>query len=87
VIDVSPVLGFEDNLEFQVYPNPTSQIIYFNGPDIRYVSLLQLDGKAILEKDLTFSPFLDIGAVSAGTYLLKAHDKKGIQYTTLIKKQ
>lgn len=61
--------SFEDNL-FQVYPNPTSRILFLS--EMTDAALYNIDGKRI--KVVRNASQIDVADLSSGTYLLKVSD-------------
>jgi len=77
-------LGLEENkteegLNFTVYPNPTSRVLYFN--EATDVALYDANGKLVLVERNTKS--LDIIGLNPGVYFLK--NKAGIAKKVIIK--
>ena len=86
VISVVPVLGFDEKEEIELYPNPTSDFLYFTNKESISVQLFQLDGKLIMNKELKPSDFIDLRELSEGVFFIEMQDEKGNFRTRLIKK-
>ncbi len=58
--------------DFKVYPNPTSETIYFDIPNNSYhIQLLDIYGKIIIETESNFSDKLNISNVADGVYIIR----------------
>ena len=77
--NVEPVIvGLEEinTLNFSIYPNPTSDYIYFNfltsnNPETINYSLTDVHGKLVMEGAVANGERLDISSLSDGVYALK----------------
>lgn len=81
-------VGELDNLnEVQVFPNPTSGVVYVLGKEIQSVTILDIDGKIIQKKQGDENPVkLNLGYLSNGVYLIKVITSKGIVIKKVAKK-
>lgn len=83
VITIANCLGIEDliTIDLDVYPNPSSDVIYLNASEeIIGLRLLTLAGKILLVKQEDELNELNLSQVSNGTYLLEVNTDKGVAY-------
>ena len=78
------------DFEVSVYPNPFENDfnIRYNGEGLMSVSIYDVAGKLIYNKDILFtSPqkTINVDAISSGVYLIKLQSKKLNYFTKLIK--
>jgi len=66
--------------EFAVYPNPASDLVKIKNlnNDELEVTLLSIDGKAILNKRVIYEAELNVSDIPSGMYLIKAVNDKGL---------
>ena len=63
---------FSENNEIQVYPNPTSAMLYFSGVEAgTEVKVMDLSGKMLLKEILSNELRMDLNGLSVGVYLLQ----------------
>ena len=70
---------------YQIYPNPATEIVQisdFKGE----ISIFDLSGNKIMERNIDINQPLPISHLPAGPYFLNLNDKKSIQQIKLIKK-
>ncbi len=75
------------NNDISVYPNPTIDVINFEGKnikEIKSVSLFDISGKLLLQN--TFSKQLDISRFKAGIYFIQLHNDNSTITFRIIKK-
>jgi hypothetical protein len=65
-----------------IYPNPTSEILFFNVTADK-VEILDLNGRMV--KTITSSNKIDVRAISSGNYLLKIFSNDGISTHRFVK--
>ena len=58
-------------VEFNMYPNPTSQVLNLEGNIISQVEIFNLQGQIILSEKMENSLSLDVSSLMAGIYLVK----------------
>ena len=86
VIDLAPGQEIGNRIEtmalkeISIYPNPSSQHLYFHFPEPTGIKILDIMGRIQLREEVVSS--LDIGFLPAGTYFLKAN---GYSITKFIK--
>lgn len=81
----SPIYSEE---EFEIYPNPTHGLLYFeNTADILEVVLIDNLGRAVFIKKSDFNsrPSIDIRDQSAGVYYLKIISEKSVNTVKILK--
>ena len=72
--------------ELIIYPNPFSDIIYFNSPEkFKKVSVYNGFGQIILDKRLNEKNELNLSEFSAGTYYLEFIYEKTVVRRKMIK--
>lgn len=81
IFNVDSTLSVEenDNLAFQVYPNPTSSIlnIEINSASNYDIQLLDMNGKVILSrKPIGINDKIDFSKYAKGVYLLQIKEQK-----------
>lgn len=75
---------FEKN-EISVYPNPVSDILYFDTPEtIEKIMLFDLSGRKILEQHQVTA--ISVSAFQKGNYIIKLFTDKGVQTEKIIVK-
>ncbi|MBO4402827.1 MAG: C10 family peptidase [Bacteroidales bacterium] len=92
---VSPTISFrvsgtsvaERNAdETTPYPNPTSDMIYLNLPEMATVQLSDATGKILLQKEMQGEEAsLDLSGFNSGIYLLRIVTKQGVSHHAVIK--
>ena len=72
------------NLDFdldliEVYPNPTSDLVYINAYDFNPTSLKIIDafGKVVENRRCNANEAVDVKGLSAGTYNIELQNEKG----------
>ena len=61
----------DDETEISVYPNPTSDVIYFTTTEqIQNVRIMDVSGKEVMRSNAS-SNFVSLGALNAGSYLIE----------------
>lgn len=70
------LLGINDfqNLEFRLYPNPTSEILTVESADPTsdfQLEILDISGKKIISSQILKTGHIDVSALAAGTYLVR----------------
>jgi hypothetical protein len=79
VISCSGIISIE-NHTFNMYPNPTSDVLYFEYTlddfKIMVVDIFELTGKKIVAYEINQNPaIIDVSNLSAGTYIAKVNGK------------
>ena len=92
---VSPTISFrvsgtsvaERNAdETTPYPNPTSDMIYLNLPEMAMVQLSDATGKILLQKEMQGEEAsLDLSGFNSGIYLLRIVTKQGVSHHAVVK--
>lgn len=81
----------EKPLEITIYPNPTDGIVSINTDEIiTSVSVVQLDGKVVMNKEISRSSLtyaINIEALPAGVYLVRCTNLEGKTLTKKIVKK
>lgn len=72
-------LSLEDNtlaIEFKVYPNPTSQLLYVSHPEFNnfHIQIANLNGKLIHSGTIEKETPLDVSNYAQGMYLVNIED-------------
>jgi len=77
-------LNIEDynSINLKIYPNPTQEILYINGIEIKKITVFDMHGKTLLKQKKSSNQIL-IKALTTGTYFLKIVSK----YNTIITKK
>jgi hypothetical protein len=84
------VLGINDLMVqrrgITVYPNPSSEKITIESPTIGYLSILNVNGQQLLQKEIT-EPIttVDISNLPSGVYFVRATIDKAVQVKKIIK--
>lgn len=60
-----------------IYPNPSRNQLFVNSNQIESITLIDVNGKIVLQKQLNSSESIDITAISAGLYVAKLNFKNG----------
>ena len=84
IYDPNASVAEEELVSYQVYPNPSKNIIHITSPSVTQMTcvLYSLSGQRILEKDAsTNSISIDISELKAGMYILKINN----QITKIVK--
>ncbi len=79
-IEVSNPVGIsENNMEFSIYPNPSSELLNINyNLSISLISIYNMEGKLILEKkDNLMTENINIKSLIPGSYLCKIQLENG----------
>lgn len=88
--DCSPVLGIGSNdlVQFRVYPNPTSDILYIETTqNIESISLFNLLGQKVIYEDIDNNTAeIDVTNLPVGTYILKTSIDGQVETQKIIKK-
>lgn len=77
-------ISSQANLNFKVYPNPTTNQLFIEGENIanKTIEILTIDGKTVLaQQTLKNQIAIDLSSLSKGTYLIKI----GNQFSRVIK--
>ncbi len=76
------IIGYDDEIEITVYPNPTSDIIYIdynlNRYDHAFMVLYNLLGEALLREEVYISTAtvkMDLSGLPKGVYLLNVYNE------------
>jgi len=79
---------FKNNQELQVFPNPTSDFIYFNRPDdISQIKVYDLNGKLVFKENNFTNNTIHLGNLKSGSYIIKIINKNhSITNRKLLKK-
>ncbi len=81
---VSEVLGLGDQLDIQVYPNPTTDFVNIESNNVLTIQLLDLNGRSIeVEKGTNIQ--IDLRALSSGSYILLLTDGTSTTKKRIIK--
>lgn len=66
------------NIQIEIYPNPSSSFISIAGIQDEFkLSLFDLNGYSILEKNISSDEMLDLNTLQSGIYILSFSNKKG----------
>lgn len=87
---ISPITNtetFEENIAINIYPNPTSELVYINGLEASTnISLLAANGQIAVEE--TINPNnaqINIGHLKNGIYTIVLHGKNGAVVKKIVK--
>ena len=69
-----------------VYPNPTEDQIFISGIEDGNYSVIDLNGKVLLNGTFSSTQAIDMSNVQSGTYLMKMDDASGTRTVQIIKK-
>lgn len=59
------------------YPNPTNDFVYIvTSLDVKQVSLYSMEGKWVMDANISVDNRLDLGSLPAGIYLLISNEQK-----------
>lgn len=83
-VTVSEVLSAFRQNRWKVYPNPTSDMIYFDSRDIVSFKLLDLNGR-VLKQESGRNGQIDISSFQTGLYLLQLTDGAGTKTIKVLK--
>ena len=70
---------FEVSQNITVYPNPTQAILYFETKENLSkdkISIYDLNGKLIIQKNITDNHSLDLSELASGQYIIQFQNKK-----------
>lgn len=88
-MDIALSLEEEEQFEFKVYPNPTSEIVYIQNLTANASTILKMYdmlGKVILEQNTnTSSEQVDVSHLSKGVYMLSIQSGNSFKTVKLIK--
>lgn len=74
---VSSIVSVSENdLYVNIYPNPSSDFVKIDVPDIINIQIFSIDGKIIMHKQS--DNILDVSDLPSGHYLLKINTKQGL---------
>ncbi|AFK04343.1 hypothetical protein Emtol_3214 [Emticicia oligotrophica DSM 17448] len=75
---INAPLGNETTFEnaFSIYPNPTSDVVKWDFPNIKSVSIFDISGRELFYKETTDNQELNLKSLPPNTYLLKFSDGK-----------
>ena len=62
---------------FTIYPNPASDVLYFNGRDLEQVDIIGISGQLMESKILRGENSIDISWLNSGLYMVKGYDRSG----------
>ncbi|MDQ2753769.1 MAG: T9SS type A sorting domain-containing protein, partial [Bacteroidota bacterium] len=75
-------------LPISVFPNPVKQLLYVKGKDIKGVTILNLEGKAVINQATSSDlSVVNIANLPKGIYIVKAYNANRILYTEKILKE
>ena len=80
---IEGVLGFEDELEISVYPNPTSDYIFVETNEAFDLKLIDLNGK--IQRVSIEQNRVDLNSISRGIYMLQVRAKGQTKTIRIIK--
>lgn len=78
VLSSASIAGVAD-IKFSVYPNPASDLLYINtdaSVKSGLITLLDYNGKVVLEQHMNGSMALDVSKLAAGMYILRVDTQK-----------
>ena len=82
------ILSLDQPMDFEVYPNPVSDLLNIDLPDVtgfRNLSLLDLNGR--LHQSYAQLPLqLDISSLKPGVYLIRLETEQGVFVRSLVKR-
>jgi hypothetical protein len=80
------LLQFQKN-SINIYPNPSSRVIYIDGVDCCYVRILNLRGQLVCsKKELSYPNKIDISDLLPGIYFVKIKSNQNIFIRKIIKR-
>jgi hypothetical protein len=89
VEDSCAAIGIESlhlQSSLSIYPNPTSNVITIEAPDKGTLSVLNLSGQQLLQKELTeTATTVDVRGWNSGVYVVKLIGEKGVQVGKMIR--
>lgn len=76
------------DLEFDIFPNPTSEFVYFSKPaDISQIKIYDVNGKLVLVENILKNNSINVGHLNAGAYIITIVGKNGsVKNRKLLKK-
>lgn len=77
-LGVSPISI--SSFDVHIYPNPSASIVYIDAPVHVNVSVVNVLGKGILQKDN--AKFIDLSGLANGAYMIKVYDENNILLKT-----
>ncbi|NOX84900.1 MAG: T9SS type A sorting domain-containing protein, partial [Chlorobi bacterium] len=86
---ISGIDDHENNRNTLVYPNPSKGIFYIDSKNIRNITVMNISGNFILQKNVQHSvpgrmEIIDLSGEKPGIYILKVSDDKTSTTTKLI---
>jgi hypothetical protein len=70
-------VGIDENkLNFTIYPNPTNDLLNFEGfkSDLIEVSIFDVLGKNVMEQSVRTNETLDVSSLTNGVYVMKINN-------------
>ena len=82
--DLTPILELDD-LIVNIYPNPASEflLVEFNGQEALQLTIIDLQGRVLLNEVIRSSEKVALDGIVGGTYLLKLSNDHSVQSTML----
>ncbi|WP_420317500.1 DUF5018 domain-containing protein [Ekhidna sp.] len=70
IVDFSSTNGLEDEIDLQIYPNPTTDFLKVNTSETITAEVTNLEGRPVISRVSGTSLKLDVTSLSSGVYLL-----------------
>ena len=90
LIDITTPVAIDDQIlpaQISVFPNPTSDLIYFNAENdiVEKIELYDITGNLVLQINAPFENNINIQNYAAGIYFIKIETRNQIYQTKIIK--
>lgn len=74
---VSATELFESDTQFQVYPNPVKDILFFKNTEQSYgfITIYGIDGRKVLVKNVSNEESIDVSTLSKGVYIITLNNQ------------
>ena len=66
-----------ENIDCNIYPNPTSGVLRIETPDLRAVEIIDIQGKVVFRTEVN-PDHLNLSGLTKGLYFLKVQKKEGV---------
>ncbi len=79
-------IDLPENIDFQIFPNPASDIITISGGDTGKLTVYSVSGKEIMQTDFKPGDEVNVSGLSAGIYVCKIQSNEDVTFQRIMKK-